>query len=111
MMLSGKNISQDYGERGLSAVPRVRVGSERVAPGPRDWPGIRAAALRAALRALLTGPFPRHMDWRRSTGLHLAAALPGQLVPIVPSRRALGLESFASSSRPSVYMFAQQTVV
>lgn len=31
MMLFGKSISQDYGERGVSTVPRVRVGSERVA--------------------------------------------------------------------------------
>ena len=37
MMLFGKNISQDYGERGLSTVPRVRVESERAAPWA-SWP-------------------------------------------------------------------------
>ena len=37
MMLFGKSISQDYGERGVSTVPRVRVGSERVALWT-SWP-------------------------------------------------------------------------
>lgn len=31
MMLFGKKISQEYRERGLSAVPGVRVGNEREA--------------------------------------------------------------------------------
>lgn len=69
--------------------------------GPRDRLG-KPGGLRCRPPSV-PGPFLCHMDGRLFAGLHLAAALRGQLVLIVQSCTALGLEKerlrkFASSS-------------
>lgn len=76
MLLLGKSISQEYGERELSTVPSKRVEKEQVAP----WACIGLGNLgelycRWLLSLLFTGPFLCHMDRRLFTGLQLAAAL------------------------------------